>query len=88
MYHVALLTMVNMVNITSFMLVYLITGSLYMLTTFLQSPLLLLTSSGNHKSDLFFGCVLFFKCMSFYGKHLALAVVIQDRLDEFQIGSV
>lgn len=53
-YHVAVLTMVTVVYFTSSVLVYLITGSLCPLDTLLLSPLLLPTTSGNYKSDLFF----------------------------------
>ena len=52
----------HVVYITSLVLTYLITRSLYLLTTFLQFLLPLHLASGNHKSDLFF-CelvVLFF----------------------------
>ena len=39
-------------HITSF--IYLITGILYLLTAFIQSPLPPPLASGNHKSDFFF----------------------------------
>ena len=41
-----------MLYITSLVLIYLITGSLYLLTAFMLSPLLPLPDFGNHKSDL------------------------------------
>ena len=40
--------------IETLVLIYLITGSLYFLTAFIHFPLLLLLTSSNHKSDLFF----------------------------------
>ena len=43
-----------MLCITSLVFVYLITGSLYLLTAFIHFPLLLLLTSSNHKSDFFF----------------------------------
>ena len=43
-----------MLYIASLVLIYLITGSLYLLTTFMSFPLPLPPTSGNHKSDLFF----------------------------------
>ena len=53
------LAIVIMLYITSLVPIYLITGSLYFLTTFLQLPLLPAASSGNHKYDLSF-CKFFF----------------------------
>ena len=43
-----------MLYITSLVLIYLITGGLYLLTAFIQLPLPLPPASGDHKSDLFF----------------------------------
>ena len=54
MYHTAVLAIVIMLYITSLVLIYLITESLYLLTTFLQFPLPSFPAIGNHKSDLFF----------------------------------
>lgn len=38
LYHTAVLTLLIMLYITSLVFIYLITGSLYLLTTFLQVP--------------------------------------------------
>ena len=54
MYHTAVLTVVIMLYTTSLVLTYLVTGSLYLLTTFLLFPLPPPPASDNHKSDLFF----------------------------------
>ena len=42
-----------MLYITSFVLIYLLTGNLYLMTAFTQFPLLPIFVSGNHKSELF-----------------------------------
>ena len=52
--HPALFTIFIMLCITALVLIYLITGSLYLLTTFIQFPLPPPPASGNHKPDLFF----------------------------------
>ena len=52
-----------MLYITFLVLTYLKTGSLYLLTTFIQFPLLPSPASGNHKSDLFF--IIFLKFILF-----------------------
>lgn len=51
LYHAAVVTIDIMLYTIALVLIYLITGNLYLLTTFLQFPL---STSGNHKSDLFF----------------------------------
>ena len=43
-----------MLYITSLILIYLITGSLYLLTVFIQVPIPPPPASGRHQSDLFF----------------------------------
>ena len=53
-YHTALLAIVIMLFIASLVLIYLITGGLYLLTTFLQFRVSPPLASGSHKSDLFF----------------------------------
>ena len=45
-----------MLYITSLVLICLITGSLYLLSAFIHSPLFPPPTSGNHKSDFFFIC--------------------------------
>lgn len=52
--HRAVLAVVIMLKITSLILTYFVTLSLYLLTTFLQFPLSLLSTSDDRKSDLFF----------------------------------
>ena len=55
----AVLAVVTMLYVTSLVLTYPVTGSLYLLTTFLQVRLFPPSASGNHKSDLFF-CEYYF----------------------------
>lgn len=57
--HTAVLAIVSVLHIVSLVLTYLITESLYLLTTFFQFPLLSPSNSGNHKSDFFFSELLF-----------------------------
>ena len=52
--HTAMSIIFIMLYITSLVLVYPITASLYLSTTFIQFSLPLTLASGNHKSDLFF----------------------------------
>ena len=58
-YHTAVLAIVFMLKLISLVLIiYFVSGSLYVLTTFFQFCLLLHSTSGNHKPDLFFhACV-------------------------------
>ena len=53
-YHTVVLLIVITLYITALVLVYLITGSIYLLTTFFQFPLPPRTASSNHKTNLFF----------------------------------
>lgn len=50
----AVLIMCILLYITFVVLIYLMTRSLYLLTTFIQFPLFPLPASGNQESDLFF----------------------------------
>ena len=52
--HTAVLVILIMLHLTSLVFIYLIAGSLYLLTTFFQIPLPQPSTSGNHRSDLFF----------------------------------
>ena len=59
-YHIALLAVVTILCIIFLVLTYLITRSLYLLTTFLQYSFPPPSASGNRKSDLFlYGFVCF-----------------------------
>lgn len=51
-YHTAVLATVTMLYIASLIVIYLMTGSLYLLTTFFHFPLPPPSISGSHKSDL------------------------------------
>ena len=57
--HTAVLTVVSMLCIMSLVLIYLITGSLYILTTFIQFPHYSPPPHHNHKSDLFLWFAVF-----------------------------
>lgn len=54
MYHPAVVAKVTMLYIISLVLIYHTTWNLYILTTFLQFPVPLTSTSSNHKSDLFY----------------------------------
>ena len=72
-YHIAVLTIIIMH--VSLILIHLVTGSLYVLTTFLQFPLPQHSASGNLRSDLiFYGffCFRFYKYVSSYSVCLSL----------------
>ena len=53
-YHTAVVPIAIMLYITSLGLMYLITGSLYLLTTFIKFSLSPTPAASNHKSNLFF----------------------------------
>ena len=57
-YHTAVLIIFMILSIASLVLIYLITGSWYLLATLIQSPFPQTPASGNTKSDLFSACFL------------------------------
>ena len=57
--HTAVFVIFIMLYFMSLVLIYLVTGSLYLLTTFIQLCLPPPPASGNHKSDLFCEFVCF-----------------------------
>ena len=63
-----------MLYFASLVLIYLIPGSLCLLTAFIQLPLPPTSASGNHKSDLFFFS-FFFKIIIYLFIYLFLAVL-------------
>lgn len=60
-YHIAVLVIVTILHIPSLVLLYLITGSLYVLITFLQFPFPTSLASSNHESDFFLWICLFYE---------------------------
>ena len=63
-HHIALLVVFIILCVNIPILIYLITGTLHILTTFIQLPFPLSPTSGNHKSDLCF--YEFFEVYLFY----------------------